>query len=137
MGSRGVPNIVACPNASHGQQLSFSRYTILVGLPVKRSVSRRAELLVTVTDTGSQFRLVSFSMCYSNLYRHVKALESCSSLLDAALASADEADRRWEERKSSCRSVMRGKCCSSGYSQPSAPATSTSQLEQFKHRYDS
>ena len=38
-------------------------------------------------------------MCYSNLHRHVKALESCSSLLDAALASADEADRRWEEHR--------------------------------------
>ena len=52
MGSRSVPNIVACPNASHGQQLSFSRYTILVGLPVKRSVSRRAE--PTFTSAGQQ-----------------------------------------------------------------------------------
>ena len=29
--------------------------------------------------------------------RHVKSLESRSALLDAALASADEANRRWEE----------------------------------------
>ena len=29
--------------------------------------------------------------------RHVKALESRSQLLDTALASADEANRRWEE----------------------------------------
>jgi hypothetical protein len=34
--------------------------------------------------------------------RHVKALESRSQLLDAALASADEANRRWEE----CRSLV-------------------------------
>jgi hypothetical protein len=34
-------------------------------------------------------------------YRHVKALESRSQLLDAALASADEANRRWEE----CRAL--------------------------------
>ncbi|KAI0283808.1 hypothetical protein BC826DRAFT_1058596 [Russula brevipes] len=35
-------------------------------------------------------------------YRHVKALESRSQLLDAALASADEANRRWEE----CRALV-------------------------------
>jgi hypothetical protein len=34
--------------------------------------------------------------------RHVKALESRSELLDAALASADEANRRWEE----CRALV-------------------------------
>ena len=34
--------------------------------------------------------------------RHVKALESRSQLLDAALASADEANRRWEE----CRTIV-------------------------------
>ncbi|TCD70343.1 hypothetical protein EIP91_003972 [Steccherinum ochraceum] len=33
---------------------------------------------------------------------HVKALESRSQLLDAALASADEANRRWEE----CRALV-------------------------------
>lgn len=36
------------------------------------------------------------------VYRHVKALESRSQLLDAALASADEANRRWEE----CRALV-------------------------------
>lgn len=35
-------------------------------------------------------------------FRHVKALESRSQLLDAALASADEANRRWEE----CRALV-------------------------------
>jgi len=34
--------------------------------------------------------------------QHVKALESRSTLLDAALASADEANRRWEE----CRALV-------------------------------
>lgn len=34
--------------------------------------------------------------------RHVKALESRSQLLDSALASADEANRRWEE----CRALV-------------------------------
>ncbi len=34
--------------------------------------------------------------------RHVKALESRSQLLDAALQSADEANRRWEE----CRALV-------------------------------
>lgn len=34
--------------------------------------------------------------------RRVKALESRSQLLDAALASADEANRRWEE----CRALV-------------------------------
>lgn len=34
--------------------------------------------------------------------RHVKALESRSMLLDTALASADEANRRWEE----CRALV-------------------------------
>jgi hypothetical protein len=38
----------------------------------------------------------------SSHYRHVKALESRSQLLDAALASADEANRRWEE----CRALV-------------------------------
>lgn len=50
----------------------------------------------------SQFQIVSLLSCYSNLHRHVKALESRSSLLDAALASADEANRRWEE----CRALV-------------------------------
>ena len=36
------------------------------------------------------------------IFRHVKALESRSQLLDAALASADEANRRWEE----CRTLV-------------------------------
>lgn len=36
------------------------------------------------------------------MLRHVKALESRSQLLDAALASADEANRRWEE----CRALV-------------------------------
>jgi cell division protein FtsB len=36
--------------------------------------------------------------------RHVKQLESRSLLLDTALASADEANRRWEE----CRGVLDG-----------------------------
>jgi hypothetical protein len=40
-------------------------------------------------------------MLYSPSFRHVKALESRSQLLDAALASADEANRRWEE----CRAL--------------------------------
>ncbi len=35
-------------------------------------------------------------------FRHVKTLESRSQLLDAALASADEANRRWEE----CRTIV-------------------------------
>ena len=39
-------------------------------------------------------------MCSSS--RHVKTLESRSQLLDAALASADEANRRWEE----CRALV-------------------------------
>jgi len=38
----------------------------------------------------------------SFLLRHVKALESRSELLDAALQSADEANRRWEE----CRALV-------------------------------
>lgn len=37
-----------------------------------------------------------------SLHRHVKALESRSQLLDAALASADEANRRWED----CRALV-------------------------------
>jgi hypothetical protein len=37
-------------------------------------------------------------------YRHVKNLESRSTLLDTALSSADEANRRWEE----CRSLLEG-----------------------------
>ena len=38
----------------------------------------------------------------SSVHRHVKTLESRSQLLDAALASADEANRRWEE----CRTIV-------------------------------
>ena len=38
----------------------------------------------------------------SHARRHVKTLESRSQLLDAALASADEANRRWEE----CRTIV-------------------------------
>ena len=41
-------------------------------------------------------------MFIARAYRHVKALESRSQLLDAALASADEANRRWEE----CRALV-------------------------------
>ena len=36
------------------------------------------------------------------IHRHVKALEQRSQLLDAALAGADEANRRWEE----CRALV-------------------------------
>ena len=39
---------------------------------------------------------------HRSIFRHVKALESRSQLLDAALASADEANRRWEE----CRALV-------------------------------
>ena len=54
--------------------------------------------------------MISTSLAISSLlrqtlirrYRHVKALESRSQLLDAALASADEANRRWEE----CRALV-------------------------------
>jgi len=35
-------------------------------------------------------------------FRHVKTLESRSQLLETALASADEANRRWEE----CRTLV-------------------------------
>ena len=45
----------------------------------------------------------SLTICVSNFtHRHVKTLESRSQLLDAALASADEANRRWEE----CRTIV-------------------------------
>lgn len=37
--------------------------------------------------------------------RHVKALESRSQLLEAALASVDEANRRWEESRQMCESL--------------------------------
>ena len=49
------------------------------------------------------YRLTPFTIltCLSP-YRHVKALESRSQLLDAALASADEANRRWED----CRALV-------------------------------
>ena len=46
-----------------------------------------------MTDRGLSFHFT---------IRHVKALESRSQLLDAALASADEANRRWEE----CRALV-------------------------------
>ncbi|KAG8992111.1 hypothetical protein FRB94_012005 [Tulasnella sp. JGI-2019a] len=36
---------------------------------------------------------------------HVKALESRSQLLEAALASVDEANRRWEESRQMCESL--------------------------------
>lgn len=39
---------------------------------------------------------------FTPVSRHVKALESRSQLLDTALASADEANRRWEE----CRALV-------------------------------
>lgn len=45
--------------------------------------------------------LIWTCVCYKT-GRHVKALESRSQLLDAALASADEANRRWEE----CRALV-------------------------------
>ena len=43
-----------------------------------------------------------FIWLYNPVSRHVKALESRSQLLDTALASADEANRRWEE----CRALV-------------------------------
>jgi hypothetical protein len=46
--------------------------------------------------------LIIFEIKTLFLGRHVKALESRSQLLDAALASADEANRRWEE----CRALV-------------------------------
>lgn len=42
------------------------------------------------------------TICAVSPLRHVKTLESRSQLLDAALASADEANRRWEE----CRTIV-------------------------------
>jgi len=58
-----------------------------------RSSSPRLAPLPVVTSIYSHSPL---------LPRRVKALESRSQLLDAALASADEANRRWEE----CRALV-------------------------------
>ena len=51
----------------------------------------------------SRYSHCSFRFCSDTSHRrHVKALESRSQLLDTALASADEANRRWEE----CRALV-------------------------------
>ena len=56
-----------------------------------------------MNDETSQYILYPIlSPLQSFFSRHVKALESRSGLLDAALASADEANRRWEE----CRALV-------------------------------
>lgn len=54
-------------------------------------------------ETSKVLAIYVYHQCNSFfLHRHVKALESRSQLLDAALASADEANRRWEE----CRALV-------------------------------
>ena len=53
------------------------------------------------TSTSQSPRLMSVYVTHLST-RRVKALESRSQLLDAALASADEANRRWEE----CRALV-------------------------------
>jgi exonuclease VII small subunit len=45
---------------------------------------------------------LSFFCTHGSQQRHVKALESKSQLLDIALASEEEANRRWEE----CRTLI-------------------------------
>lgn len=57
--------------------------------------------LITLLSSD-HFFLVQTTDMLDLTHRHVKALESRSQLLDAALASADEANRRWEE----CRALV-------------------------------
>lgn len=59
---------------------------------------------LSVSEEISAFHRAFFSSTLFLIFqsRHVKALESRSQLLDAALASADEANRRWEE----CRALV-------------------------------
>lgn len=56
-----------------------------------------------MSDETSEILRQQQQISYSPLSpRHVKQLEQRSQLLDAALASADEANRRWEE----CRTLV-------------------------------
>jgi hypothetical protein len=62
-------------------------------------------LFLSLTHTLDSLSFVfvpALSNRFNPTHRHVKALESRSQLLDAALASADEANRRWEE----CRALV-------------------------------
>lgn len=54
-----------------------------------------------ISTSDTQANIYIHSLFFPFL-RHVKALEQRSQLLDAALASADEANRRWEE----CRALV-------------------------------
>jgi hypothetical protein len=80
-------------SAASGRALSSSKRAEQ-NRKAQRAFRERRDQLVPHT-TFSFFSLMP-------LCRHVKALESRSQLLDAALASADEANRRWEE----CRTLV-------------------------------
>jgi hypothetical protein len=67
--------------------------------------SRTAKLSELFASGETREFPISALMCRSPFLKsdsHVKALESRSQLLDSALASADEANRRWEE----CRALV-------------------------------
>lgn len=68
-----------------------------------REPSRIAKLNELSVNAETSKRISTFIQKFHLMRsRHVKALESRSQLLDAALASADEANRRWEE----CRALV-------------------------------
>lgn len=68
----------------------------------QRAFRERRDQYVHRSPSFFSFFFFTWLTILSLTRRHVKALESRSQLLDAALASADEANRRWEE----CRALV-------------------------------
>ncbi|KAG8911562.1 hypothetical protein FRC00_006253 [Tulasnella sp. 408] len=69
---------------------------------------------------------------------HVKALESRSQLLDAALASVEEANRRWEESRQMCETLRMEnaqlRAALQAYQQAGAAITQMQQIAQTQQQ---
>lgn len=81
-------------NGSHQRPLSTTKRAEQ-NRKAQRAFRERRDLYVPLFAIGMLYVVLIVLL----FYRHVKALEQRSQLLDTALAGADEANRRWEETR--------------------------------------
>lgn len=97
----GMPQQSHHQNASPSPEEESVQLDIQVQVPVDSDSRGNAGRQLSTSKRAEQNRKAQRAF-RERRDQHVKALESRSQLLDAALASADEANRRWEE----CRTLV-------------------------------
>lgn len=121
MGGPGVPGAPQPPPQSDPQQAHSPGGTPSGGRPL--NTSKRAEQNRKAQRAFRERRDA-----------HVKALESRSQLLDAALASVEEANRRWEESRQLCETLRMEnaqlRAALQAYQQAGAAITQMQQIAQ-------